>query len=272
MVLNHNIEMDKQFKFFIWLESDGEAEVLKTDFPQQLYSYMLAKTTHDFADEALPGFLIGNSPSESNYAIPYYELMEEPLVLETVLTEYGEENVEAVWREAYGKMHDWQSKITGDLSQNVRFCDGFLPENEMYYIEPEKPREDLDQQEFTNWISSMSVQGYWNWVEKFGSFFSEHRISFTEPYGPEQEELFAEFEEERELYRVSLENTGTDEIDIEEENSWDIYVVQKGDTLWDIAKWYYGDGRYCINIWNDNRELIGNDMNHIMPGIRLRIN
>ncbi|MCH5342522.1 MAG: LysM peptidoglycan-binding domain-containing protein [Acetatifactor sp.] len=44
------------------------------------------------------------------------------------------------------------------------------------------------------------------------------------------------------------------------------YTVQKGDTLWRIAVQFFGDGRRCVEIWKENREVIGEDMDYIIPG------
>ena len=259
VVLDHCIEMDGNFTFYIWVDEDGDADVIKTDFQQQLFSYILAKTSHERALEQQNGFLIGNSPSESRYAIPYYELMAEPLVLEII----GEEdNAEIVFQRAYEKMHAWQEQIEGDLTLTVRFCDDFNPEDTARYIDPVKPRESLSSQELTNWVALMDVYGYWYWLDEYGTYFPEHEISFHSEYGEEQGAFYETLLSERKTYQTGQAGSG----EMETSADKNTYTVQKGDTLWQIALHFFGDGRHCLEIWKENREIIGEDMNYILPG------
>ncbi len=48
------------------------------------------------------------------------------------------------------------------------------------------------------------------------------------------------------------------------------YVVEKGDTLWEIAEEYWGDGAYCSQIAVDNKDVI-NDPDWIFPGMELML-
>jgi len=48
-------------------------------------------------------------------------------------------------------------------------------------------------------------------------------------------------------------------------------LVMKGDTLWGIAKTYYGDGRMWSRIYEANRAVIGVNPNKIYPGQKLEI-
>lgn len=57
----------------------------------------------------------------------------------------------------------------------------------------------------------------------------------------------------------------------ETKNDYDVYVVQEGDCLWKIAQSYYGNPQMCDKIYEDNRDIIGNDKNHILPDIMLRL-
>jgi nucleoid-associated protein YgaU len=50
------------------------------------------------------------------------------------------------------------------------------------------------------------------------------------------------------------------------------YIVQAGDTLWDIAQQTCGDGSRWPVIYDDNKKVIGNDPNQIFPGQILYIN
>lgn len=202
VALDHCIEEDGHFEFYIWIEEDGDTDVIKTDFQQQLFSYILAKISYEQALERRNGFLIGNSPSESGYAIPYYELMEEPLVLETVAVEAAEEkdSGEIVFQKAYGKMHAWQEQVQADLTLTLRFCNDFHPEDEARYIYPGKPQKSLNPNELTNWVTLMEVQGYRYWMDMYGSYFPEHELSFYEDYGAQQEAFYEMLLAEREIY------------------------------------------------------------------------
>ena len=49
------------------------------------------------------------------------------------------------------------------------------------------------------------------------------------------------------------------------------YTVRPGDTLWDIAKGVYGDGRMYTHIYDANRRTVGSNPDLIYAGQRLRI-
>jgi nucleoid-associated protein YgaU len=51
----------------------------------------------------------------------------------------------------------------------------------------------------------------------------------------------------------------------------DSYDVQRGDTLWDIAKRLYGDGSMWKRIYELNQREIGPNPNLIRPGLKLRV-
>ncbi|KGO14290.1 phage portal protein [Clostridium botulinum] len=48
-----------------------------------------------------------------------------------------------------------------------------------------------------------------------------------------------------------------------------IYVVKPGDSLWKIAKWWYGNGVKWNIIYQKNRNIIGSNPNVIRPGQKL---
>ena len=49
------------------------------------------------------------------------------------------------------------------------------------------------------------------------------------------------------------------------------YVVQEGDTLYDIARYELGKGSRWPEIHRLNRELLGDDFNHLTPGVQLTL-
>jgi phage protein D/phage tail protein X len=56
-----------------------------------------------------------------------------------------------------------------------------------------------------------------------------------------------------------------------EETSQTTYTVQSGDSLWAIAKKYYGSGAMYTKIYEANKDLIGGNPNLIYPGQQLVI-
>lgn len=56
-----------------------------------------------------------------------------------------------------------------------------------------------------------------------------------------------------------------------EESSGQTYTVKSGDSLWNIAKQYYGSGAMYTKIYEANKDLIGGNPNLIFPGQKLII-
>ena len=108
----------------------------------------------------------------------------------------------------------------------------------------------------------MDVYGYWYWLDEYGTYFPEHEISFYSEYGEEQGAFYETLLSERRTYQTGL--AGSKEMGTSAGKN--TYTVQKGDTLWQIALLFFGDGRQCLEIWKENREIIGEDMNYILPG------
>ncbi len=48
-----------------------------------------------------------------------------------------------------------------------------------------------------------------------------------------------------------------------------VYVVQEGDNLYDIARWELGKVTRWPEIYDLNRDALGNDPDHLTPGMRL---
>lgn len=55
------------------------------------------------------------------------------------------------------------------------------------------------------------------------------------------------------------------------DNRQNVYIVKKGDCLWNIAKKFYGNGAQYTKIYNANRGVIGGNPNLIYPGQVLTI-
>lgn len=49
------------------------------------------------------------------------------------------------------------------------------------------------------------------------------------------------------------------------------YTVQQGDTLWDIAKYELGKPARWVEIYELNKEVLGEDLDHLRPGTRLAL-
>jgi nucleoid-associated protein YgaU len=68
---------------------------------------------------------------------------------------------------------------------------------------------------------------------------------------------------------ITTDHSGSDEADVQG-YSYGSYTVQPGDSLWQIARRLYGDGRYWVLLYQANADRIGNP-NLIFPGQHLRI-
>lgn len=88
-------------------------------------------------------------------------------------------------------------------------------------------------------------------------------------------ECFAELKEVD--YTVS--DTGDDEGAVRDkyENSYhikegqELWLVKKGDCLWSIAEEIYGDGLMYMEIYENNKDMIGDDPRLILEGMELKL-
>ncbi|MCM1182260.1 MAG: LysM peptidoglycan-binding domain-containing protein [Roseburia sp.] len=89
-------------------------------------------------------------------------------------------------------------------------------------------------------MDSYAKQTYWIWLPEEKNFASMRESEVSERRSRNQESAFME------------------------------YVVQPGDTLWDIARRFYGSGRLYTRIEQDNEETLA-QYRYLMPGTILKI-
>ena len=71
----------------------------------------------------------------------------------------------------------------------------------------------------------------------------------------------------RQVIRIeAADATGTETTRTDVPKTGVTYTVKKGDTLWAIAKRFYGDGSKWPTIYNANKKVIGGNPNLIRPG------
>ncbi len=68
---------------------------------------------------------------------------------------------------------------------------------------------------------------------------------------------------------ITTKTSNTDELDVQGYH-YSGYTVQPGDSLWQIARRTYGDGRYWVLLYQANADRIANP-NLIYPGQQLRL-
>lgn len=71
---------------------------------------------------------------------------------------------------------------------------------------------------------------------------------------------------------LGISEVQADELEVEEpsEAKVEYYIIEKGDTLWAVAKQFLGDGNRYPEIFEANREVI-KDPDLIYPGQKIRI-
>ncbi len=92
-------------------------------------------------------------------------------------------------------------------------------------------------------------------------------MTITEYAGEEQDKYVAfRLKEYNQYTKKYISNSGTEN----NPKNTGYYIVKSGDTLWGIAKKYYGDGTKYTKIYNANRNIISNP-SLIRPGQKLVI-
>lgn len=288
--------------FCVWVEKTENGYTIQTDFKNNLFRWALLTSYYEYTgetsgieDTAAEGY-IGNHilmwelsqkgaisdgkglllwaslPADSGYASPYYGCLGEDMIL---CSQYEVQEWEPVFKAAYEKMYEYQKTIHGDLSQKIRFSDNYDQKTYRGDAGEEKSLEDFEnagdyQTYMTAWTNNVFRLTYETWRENYEkSGGVEYMISFDKEYGIEQTQLLELMCED---LRLRLENAENKEKAVNEsENNYDVYTVQEGDSLWKIAEDYYGNPKMCDKIYEDNKDIIGNDKNYILPDIMLRL-
>lgn len=261
------------FLFSIWVKKTDHGVELGTDFHQKLFQHILYECSSDHHEER--AYLIGLSPSEQWMMwCPLYDILGEPVVMVSV-TEQAK--LEPVFRDACERMHERQEQVSGDLGQTVRFGAYFDDYSLAWWDKEMIESVDVEYkskyQEYYTYLDEQSrISGYRRWLKKYGRYFPEFRLDFHTGYDEEKQEIFQEMcacreqylEEQRETEEPQREEQREPQETQPEER--ELWTVKKGDSLWGIARQQYGDGSLWRQIYEKNRELIGEDDNIIFPG------
>lgn len=247
--------------FHVWIEE----ETIMTDYPAWLFASTLYLTMEEGIHAGKWDYCLDASmPSDSQYAIPYYSLLEEPLVL---FSDAPANEIEPVFRAVYERMHEIQMQVDADLSQEIRF--GVNAEAEWEAYQKYQPEENFASLE--EWLDTMAVEGYNTWKRVCGEYVPPHEISFYLPYEEGGAELFDVLMEDRDRYLAHMdllkENGEAEPINKDNKK----YTVQNGDCLWNIAETFYGDGGLWVSLYEENREVIGENPDLIFAGTQLNI-
>lgn len=283
------------FIFSVWVKKTDHGVELGTDFHQKMFQNMLYEISKAHYGEK--AYLAGVSPSENwRWWYPLYDILGEPVVMVSVT---GEEKLEPVFRDACERMYERQKQISGELGQEVRFGAVF-DDHPLAWREKDEPEyEDVEKdyrmrddyssrkQTFDTYMfEQREVKGYLRWLDRYGCYYPVFYLDFHTGYDEEKQNIFREMCEYREQYiemwRAKKEKEEQKEARQEEAEQGEprenmqrdeqgCWTVEKGDTLWGIARRRYGDGSLWRQIYERNREVIGEDGSVIFPGQMLEL-
>ncbi len=261
------MEFETWFDFFVWCVNTDQGTSMETDFSQKLFRHVLWECSSEHYEKE-GSYLIGFIPSEGCGGLyPLFDLLGEDMVL---ISDTEDEQLETVFRDVCERMHEIQEKVSGDLGQPVRFG---LPFDYDYYMhhdicffpdDPENMFDDPDrcQRYYEYQCEQANVALYFSWLEECGPAYPEFRLDFHSGYDDEKQDIFRQMCDYRRKYLEERQKKEEEELP-EEPTQW---IVKKGDSLWGIARQYYGDGGQWRQIYEWNREVIGEDENTIFPG------
>ena len=105
--------------------------------------------------------------------------------------------------------------------------------------------------------------------------------AMTEQYDAESMELFEEPEvsawldavtsDIRDILEETEKEAGDENETVEDETDGDVYLIRRGDCLWKIAEKLLGDGTRWKELYERNRDVIGDDPGTILPGDKLTV-
>lgn len=293
------------FFFSVWVKKMEHGVELGTDFHQKMFEHVLYETSKEYYEEK--AYLAGVSPSENwMWYVPLYDLLGEPVVMVSVT---DSEKLEPVFRDACERMHERQELVSGELGQTVRFGAVFDDHSLAWRDKDELEYTDFDkeywkrynykrrEQKYDSYMDEQRlVRGYRRWLERYGCYYPAYYLDFHTGYDAEKQDIFrdmclcreqyvemrlAKEEAEKEKEAEAAEGTGTEKDTEKEENrlgdtdalqkEQGAWTVEKGDTLWEIARRRYGDGSLWRRIYEENRGVIGEDGNTIIPGQVLEV-
>lgn len=254
------------FIFSIWVKKTDHGIELGTDFHQKMLQYILYECSKEHYEEN--AYLIGLSPSEQGMMwCPLFDILGDPVVLVSVTEK---EKLEPVFRDACERMHERQKQISGELGQTVRFGAVFDDYPLSWWDEEIIEYDDFeDKHRYDDYITYMNEQriigGYRRWLERYGRYYPTFRLDFHTGYDAEKQNIFQEMCVYRELY-LDAQHEKEEPVQEAQPAEPEFWTVNKGDSLWKIARQQYGDGRLWKQIYERNHEMIGADENVLSPG------